>query len=543
MKRLIFLISLLIAGQVSAYNAKEDTSTAITFYNGIGMDSVRYYAGQDTSSWEINRLMVRGFSPDSTNYVLVDTFDNPGTYFVKIEYWEGGAASAKYLPDIRDVAPANADVNIVKVGGDAIVDNDDGQLEVNVEKWKDQVPLDPAVSGAIQSFVHSMQTDVIDASIFADDAITNDAIAANAIDNDQLADDLTFDSLKVRTFVILNASGNALYIESGANTPYTAINIVGSGTSTDGIKFTVTGIEINAPGLIDLIWDEDTTGHKTDPQMGYWITQGGTASLPDSVVARIDSILASVGWDAHYGGPTYLTSLQEKIGDEWLIAESNIYTWMDSIHTGVDALGAGIGDNACSLWLYDTGNSVMVSGIMVHAENSSGANQGRNRSNVSGISVLNLNDGDYNLRIPMNSGYIQTTNPQPFTVSGATNDTIDVTWFSPSAPAGDLCAVYNYVKDANDNGIAGVRITATIPTNFWPITYEGQAIKATYATTTDGNGLWQLPVFPSGLLLTTDGDSASFYQFTAAGQLFGPMGIKVTVPDSTTFFMMPDDEQ
>ncbi len=111
------LIFLLMAGQVWAYgSAKEDTSAAITFVHSIGMDSVRYYASQDTSSWEINRLMVRAFSDDSTNYALVDTFDNSGTYFVKIEYWEGGAASAKYLPDIRDISPTNAVVNIVDRG-------------------------------------------------------------------------------------------------------------------------------------------------------------------------------------------------------------------------------------------------------------------------------------------------------------------------------------------------------------------------------------------------------------------------------------------
>ena len=109
MKRLIFLISLLMTGQVMAYGtAKEDTSTVITFVHSVGMDSVRYYASQDTTSWEINRLMARAFAPDSTNYALIDTFDNPGTYWVKIVYWEGGADSStmKVLPDIRHVAPA-----------------------------------------------------------------------------------------------------------------------------------------------------------------------------------------------------------------------------------------------------------------------------------------------------------------------------------------------------------------------------------------------------------------------------------------------------
>jgi hypothetical protein len=203
---------------------------------------------------------------------------------------------------------------------------------------------------------------------------------------------------------------------------------------------------------------------------------------------------------------------------------------------------AGTGDKVCSLWVYDTGASSFVSDIMVSARNTSGALQGMNRTNATGISVLYLLNGSYNLTIPMNSGYIQTTNPQSLTVSGNTNDTINVTWFSPSAAGGDLCVVYNYIKDGSDNPIAGVTVTAKIPSNFWPVTYSGQAFRATVSTKTDGNGKWELPVYPNSLVLTTDGDSASYWQFTDSKKLFGDYGYKVTVPDSATFFMVPDDD-
>jgi len=47
----------------------------------------------------------------------------------------------------------------------------------------------------------------------------------------------------------------------------------------------------NFPARVDLIWDEDTTGHKTDPNMGFFITQGGAATISDADMAAIaDSV-------------------------------------------------------------------------------------------------------------------------------------------------------------------------------------------------------------------------------------------------------------
>jgi hypothetical protein len=45
--------------------------------------------------------------------------------------------------------------------------------------------------------------------------------------------------------------------------------------------------KLTGTDLVDLIWDEDTTGHKTDPNMGFWITQGGSAVIDDADMGAI----------------------------------------------------------------------------------------------------------------------------------------------------------------------------------------------------------------------------------------------------------------
>ena len=284
-----------------------------------------------------------------------------------------------------------------------------------------------------------------------------------------------------------------------------------AGTGTDDIKsilgdYVARTIMATLDSTLDRIGPfGDSSVASTPFTVFYWLDQ--------KIRLKVDSILTSMGFDT------------------------------TDLHTKVDALvGAGIGANTCTLYVWDTGNTITVSGINVRANNLSGANQGQNRSNANGIAVLNLDDGDYNLVISMNSGYIQTTNPQPFTVSGATNDTIKVTWFSPSAPAGDICMVYNYDKGVYDNPFQGVWVTATIPQRFWPLRYSGQAINATHKVKTDSLGKWELPIYPSVILETAQGDSASYWRISAYKGSKPLIDAKVTVPDSATFFMVPDSE-
>jgi len=323
--------------------------------------------------------------------------------------------------------------------------------------------------------------------------------------------------------------------------------------------------------IADSVW---ATGDSSS--MGNWQTLGGTGGS-GAAQTTVDSILSATGYVSgislmdKMGGfgasdragtdstlHTYLWQIRERIGKMGILDRAvsvdsalsvyiqQIREYQDSIRDDIGGIGGGTGANTCSLWVYDTDNSLTVSSIYVRANNASGADQGHARTNANGISVLNLDDGAYKLVIPMNSGYIQTTNPQSFTVSGNTNDTIEVTLFSPSAPAGDLCTVYNWIKDGSDNAVAGVTVTAKIPTQFWPVRYSGQAIQAIVSTKTDNNGKWELSVFPSSLILTDQADSASYWQFTAqkgSQKYFGDQGYKVTVPDSSTFKMVPDSQQ
>lgn len=587
MKRLIFLISLLVTSQVSA-NTKTVVITDTVYFNftyTTAIDSAQLILIRGTVSDTISLMPITGSSHKICDWgpAIFNLVDSAGTYNVWIEPYSSGAIIDTILGDCH-VELASREAQVTYLFNNVITDYATATSAVTQFWERDTATVNTGIGAMLKNMSASLivAKGDVDSTVAGNKWLISHALTqGNDYWNENMILFFTGTAAgqvaRIVAFVAVNDSVTFLPTLTVAPAVGDSFMILGILSETT-LDVNVASADVDAfdntdfaeaywAKLTDRVWDEDTIGHKTDPQMGYWITQGGTASISDAdkgdiadsiflrIIANdttsggIDTIFAdyvastalSVGKD---GVSNAYVTLQMKAGAYTGATGSNIRDDFDTVLVKIAAIdvGAGSGANTCSVWVYDTGNTVMVSDIKVRANNASGANQGMDRTNVTGIAVLNLDDGDYNLVIPMNSGYIQTTNPQPFTVSGATNDTIDVTWFSPSDPGGDLCAVYNYVLDGNRNGVPGVTITATIPTNFWPITQAGQAIRATATAKTDGNGLWQMSIPPSGLLLTADGDSASFWQFTAPGQLFGHMGYKVTVPDSASFFMVPDDE-
>lgn len=233
--------------------------------------------------------------------------------------------------------------------------------------------------------------------------------------------------------------------------------------------------------------------------------------LVNTVFAYIDSVNTSLGFDG----------------------TTDAHAKLDSIIT----LGPGDGPRLCSLFVWD-GSGALTGG---KTRMTSGAETRIRDINGSGFSVFNLTDATWT-GLVYAAGYSQDTIPQTFIVTASFKDTISMSVFSPSAPAGDLCTVYNWVKDGNDNPIKGVRVTAKIPHDFWPIKYSGQSIVANWEVSTDSLGLWELPIYPSTILETAQSDSASYWQisgYEGSRELFS---YKVTVPDSATFKMVPDSE-
>lgn len=126
-----------------------------------------------------------------------------------------------------------------------------------------------------------------------------------------------------------SGTGNGATITSGSGVTGTGLQVTAASTNGDAIGLTATGtgVDLNAPDLVDLIWDEDTTGHKTSPQMGFFITQGGAASISDADMGAIaDSVwekdtvglldAGKYGLEATTGGAATITDADmASIGD------------------------------------------------------------------------------------------------------------------------------------------------------------------------------------------------------------------------------------
>ena len=245
----------------------------------------------------------------------------------------------------------------------------------------------------------------------------------------------------------------------------------------------------------------------------------------DSTMAlTIDSIIAKMG----------------PFGDSSVTSTPfTLYYWMANVlksvaDSSLTILKVGNGPYLDSTYVHNDSGFIAGADVMFYQ----GATELETKTNSEGWAIFNLTSGTwYGLVYAVGNG--QDTIPQTFSISANTTDSISMT-----AAAAGLCNVYNYVYDGGGNPVRGVTVTATIPTQFWPIRYQGKAIRATYSTTTDGNGKWELPLLPNSLLLTglVPPDSSSHWLLTASDNVFG-QGYKFTVPISSSVLMEPDSLQ
>jgi hypothetical protein len=347
-----------------------------------------------------------------------------------------------------------------------------------------------------------------------------------------------------------NTGDTALYQGSGGGSDTTAIKTMLAGQGID--SFMVDTLSLIRQRLGGFGIDDRTSSDSTLHVLLLQLAEQGV-SVPDSLFSKIDSILVSLVYDD--GAPTDLKSVHDKLGDEWLVSDPTVYQWFvdlnddsssasvpDSLVARMDSslaiLQSGNGPYVCSLYVYN-GSGAITSGRVRMVQ---GATTWADDINSDGYAIFGLTSGTwYGIAyIPLNQ---QDTIPQTFSITDDLTDSISLSLHTPTAAVGDLCTVWNYIMDGSNNPVPGVAITATIPTVFWPIRYEGQAVKAKVSTKTDNTGKWELQIYPSSLLLTTQADSASYWQISADGGYYGDQGYKVTVPDSTSFFMVPDSKQ
>ena len=93
MKKIILILLTLIACSVN--------SQIITFSTPMAADSGVMYMGQDTTSWDQDRLsLTQIFKDDGTIWGAVPTLTELGDMFVKIYWWPVGSSDSETIGDI-----------------------------------------------------------------------------------------------------------------------------------------------------------------------------------------------------------------------------------------------------------------------------------------------------------------------------------------------------------------------------------------------------------------------------------------------------------
>jgi hypothetical protein len=340
-------------------------------------------------------------------------------------------------------------------------------------------------------------------------------------------------------------SGAGAWIDGGATGA--GIFISGGATSGDAISTSVTsGNELDASlraEIVDDVWDEDTLGHKTADQMGYWITQGGGAGGP-TLVQIVDGV-----WD--------------KTADSAFTAGS-----MGDSAKGWGQTGAGLtgGSLTAALGVVDTASGgggaddTLVSGVSVDFFTAAGTFLGRELTNSDGYIPLALDAGTYLVRVPrvntqdhifplntLNFDTLVITNngdtfPSSLTEVDSLNVDSAITGYDLAltlSGTANTCQVYGDLADiTGETGydlLGGIPLTFTMPQGVNDTCSNLILLTRTRTVTTDATGRFTVDLTYSSCMEETD------YILTITHPAFYGQTIRVTVPDSVSYLLNPND--
>jgi hypothetical protein len=216
-------------------------------------------------------------------------------------------------------------------------------------------------------------------------------------------------------------------------------------------------------------------------------------------------------------------------------------------HAKLDSIiGLGGGTEPETVIVLSVGDTTAIQGavIVVRTLDQSTVKVSGVTTDVNGTRILELGDGvgvDSFVIAVSHNNYTYVIDSLAVASGGGT-DTVWMVQFDPGSASGVLCRVYNNIKDVNQTAIRGAKITAEIPHEFWPVTHDNEARVMRYSTKSDTLGNWSMDILPNGILLTAQGDSSSFYIIEGKRGGESIFRYKVTVPDSSSFKMVPDDD-
>lgn len=272
---------------------------------------------------------------------------------------------------------------------------------------------------------------------------------------------------------------------------------------------TGTGVEITGDDLVDLIWNEDSTGHYSDPQMAYLASQtGASGGVSDADMAAIaDSV-----WDESKANH----NLSGSFGD-----------YLD---TPISAVGPGNGAYSISLTIFDSANSQVVPNVKLSVYSlAMNALLAVGTSNSNGSLAFNLDSGSY-ITSATAPGYIFPAY-DTLLVSGVAADTLSGYRFDPGTPpSGDQCRVYGFIYGVDGRAIEGIRVSAQL---IGGVVRRGTTIVSPYkySAETDSTGYFYLDVIPSSDL----NPSGTKYLITATYPAGTVLKKRVEVPDNSSW--------
>jgi hypothetical protein len=220
---------------------------------------------------------------------------------------------------------------------------------------------------------------------------------------------------------------------------------------------------------------------------------------------------------------------------------TDVHDKLDALSTDIAALTGG-GSEPETVIVLSTSDTTQIQSavIIVRTIDQSTTKVDGLTTDVNGKLILEL-DADSFFIAATHNNYTQTSDTIVVAAGGQT-DTLWMVQFAPGSASGALCRVYNNIKDVNQTAIRGAKITAEIPHEFWPVTHDNEARVMRYSTKSDTLGNWSMDILPNGILLTAQGDSSSFYIIEGKRGGESIFRYKVTVPDSSSFKMVPDSD-
>ncbi len=298
--------------------------------------------------------------------------------------------------------------------------------------------------------------------------------------------------------------------------------------SAETSKPLIRSVSNNTGGLngqsFDDIWRNRDTVHVDSSIIGIWLANNnnGSLTIPDSIAARIDSILASLGIYSD-------TTIQAKLGAYPGGPGDNKNIKDDIANLAV----AGNGTEPETLYVFSQ-DSTAIEGAAVTIRNigQTSTKSAGLRTDINGRLIMDLNPESLVVALHAND-YLQLDLDTIVVAAGGGSETLLMTRFDPgNPPSPDLCRVYGWVYDITGDSLENIDVTAQIPAEYQPVKYYDVLITPYMKTTrTDSSGYWQIDLFPNSLLSVPD----SRYLFS----IEYPSGVilksKAAVPDSISW--------